>query len=245
MNNDNYNDIDYEEFRIKERGPVFKTFKWITLTLVGILCVLLLMRIFINNNVPEEAKAILWDEAGYAAYKADPEGFELISHPLDSYVIKGTGEQVVRNNMTPDAYFSFSDVCYAPSADQVQLTLRYNVSTLEHVKKDLELEELSEGEPFIFRLADDKDKVYAEYCYTSAEKSFLGKPRYEYRRLLFSGIEMDGVNTLSLRVYYVDEPEAEKPLGEIIIYDKEYENAEGVKALDFDPPEAITEDLKK
>lgn len=245
MNNDNYNDIDYEEFRIKERGPVFKTFKWITLTLVGILAVLLLMRIFVNNNVPKEAKEILWDGAGYTAFAADPEGFELISHPLDSYVIKGTGEQVVRNNMTADAYFSFSDVCYAPSVGQIQLTFRYNVSTLEHVKKDLELDELKEGEPFIFRLADDKDKVYAEYVYTTAEKSFLGKPRYVYRRLLFSGVDMEEVNTLTLQVYYADQPEAEKPLGEIIIYDKEYERAEGKKALEFDPPKAVTEDLKK
>ncbi|MBQ8697015.1 MAG: hypothetical protein IJ519_04775 [Clostridia bacterium] len=245
MNNDNYNDIDYEEFRVKERGPVFKVVKWITLTLVGILCVLLVMRIFVNNNVPEEAKRLLWDEAGYSAYTLDPEGFEIVSHPLDSYVIKETGEQVVRNNMTADAYFSFSDVCYAPKADQLQLTLRYNVSTLEHVKKDLELEELREGEPFIYRLVDDEERVYGEYAYTAAQKDFLGKPRYEYRRLLFSGVDVSEVKTLTLQVYYADMPDAEKPVGEIMIYDKEYENAEGARSLDFDAPDGVSDGIVK
>ena len=248
MNNDNYNDIDYEEFRVKEHGPVFKTFKWITLTLVGILAVLLLMRIFANNSVPKEAKVLLWDEAGYEAYAADPDGFELYSHKLDSYVIKGAGEQVIRNNMTADAYFSFTDVCYSPTADQIQLTLRYNVSTLEHVKDDLELDALKEGEPFIFRLVDgegDERKVYGEYVYTASKKDFLGKPRYEYRRLLFSGVDMSEVQTLTLQIYYADMPDGSEPLDELMIYDKEYEVAEGVKEMKFDAPDGITEGLKK
>lgn len=245
MNNDNYNDIDYDEFRVKERGPVFKTFKWITLTVVGILCVLLVMRIYVNNNVPKEASAILWDEAGYAAYTADPDGFELISHPIDSYVIKETGEQVVRNNMTADAYFSFSDVCYSTSADQVQLTVRYNVSTLEHVKKDLELDALAQGEPFIFVLEDNEKKRYDEYVYTTCSKNFLGEPRYEYRRLLFSGIDASEVNTLTLKVYYAEKTEDEDFIGEIMVYDKEYENAEGAEPIRFDAPDGVTEGLMK
>ncbi len=242
MNNDNYNDIDYEEFRQKKRGPVFKTIKWITLCVVGILGILLIMRIYLNNNVPGEASEILWDEEGYAAYTADPDGFRLVSHPLDSYVIKDTGEQVVRNNMTADAYFSFSDVCYSDTVDQVQFTLRYNVSTLDHVKKDLGLDSLAEGEVFLFVLEDEDGNRYDEYVFTRFDKSFLGKPRYEYRRLLFSGVKVSEAELLTLKVYYVEKTEDE-PVGEIIIYDREFENANGITELDFAAPDG-TSDLE-
>lgn len=240
MNNDNYNDIDYEEFREKKHGPVFRVFKWITLTLVGVLSLLLILRIYINNNVPKEASEILWDEAGYAAYTAAPDAFKLIAHPLDSYVIKETGEQVVRNNMTADAYFSFSDVCYSETVDQVQLTVRYNVSTLEHVKNDLGLDALTEGEVFLFVLEDEDGNRYDEYVYTEFDKSFLGKPRYEYRRLLFSGIRMSETDLLTLKIYYAEMPEDE-PVGEIIVYDREFENAKGVGELDFTAPDGVSD----
>ena len=139
MNNDNYNDIDYEEFRVKERGPVFKVIKWTVLFFVAVFALLLVARIYVNDTVPDEAKALLWNENGCAAY-SEAQDFYIVEHPLDSYVNKESGEQVVRNNMTEDAYFSFSDVCYAPAVSQLQLTLRYNVSTLDHVKNDLKCE---------------------------------------------------------------------------------------------------------
>lgn len=245
MNNDNYNDIDYDEFKVKERGPVFRVFKRIMAAVTAVLAILLIMRIYVNNNVPKEASAVLWDDTGYAAYAADPDGFQLISHPIDSYVIKETGEQVVRNNMTADAYFSFSDVCYSTSAEQVQLTLRYNVSTLEHVKRDLELENLAEGEPFIFVLEDDEKNRYEEYVYTTCSRDFLGKPRYEYRRLLFSGIDVSDVKTLTLKVYYAEKTDDEDFIDEIMIYDKEYENAEGAETVEFEAPDGVTEGLLK
>ncbi len=243
MDHDNYNDNDYEEFLPKAHGRVYRVFRAIALTLTALFCVFLAARIHINNTVPRDARIILWDESAYDAYQEDPEGFALVSHPLGSYTDPDTGKNVIRNTMTADAYFSFSDVCYAPDSGQIQLTVRYNESTVGHLMEDYELSFLPEGELFRFVLEDAQGNRYYDYYFTAYAQKFLGKSRYQYRRLLFRGVDLN-TDTLTLKIYYIGQPidsEQDDCMDEIIVYDRGFERVAGVKAKKFDPPAGVSE----
>lgn len=248
MDNDNYNDIDYEEFKPKQHGPVFKVFRGICLFFVALFCVFLAARMHINNNVPADAKQLLWDEQAYAAYTADPGSVKIYDHPLGSYIHPVSGDDVIRNTMTADAYFSFSDVCYSPSLSQVQLTLRYNVSTVDYLMADYELTEEPEGELFVFALEDGAGNRYYDYSYTAHEKSFLGNKRYNYRRLLFRGVDAQSADTLTLRIYYVgdtqgyrESADTDAVIDEIVVFDKTFEDVRERKELVYDAPAGVSE----
>ena len=238
MDHDNYNDNDYEEFLPKEHGKVFRVFRVIALTLTALFCVFLAARIHINNTVPRGARQLLWDQSAYDAYLADPEHFVLTDHPLGSY-IDPDGKNVIRNTMTADAYFSFSNVCYAPQIGQIQLTLRYNESTVGNLMQDYELSELPDGELFVFVLEDAQGNRYSDYSFTSYGQKFLGRSRYQYRRLLFRGVNMD-TDTLTLKIYYIGQPDG-KSVDEMIVYDRGFEAVAGIEQLKFDPPTGVSE----
>lgn len=249
MDNDNYNDNYYEEFVPKQRGKVYKTFRAIALVLVALFAVFLVARMHINNTVPAGARPLLWNSVSLDALESDPQNFAIYKHELGSYVDVDTGKDVIRNKMTADAYFSFSDGCYTPAAKQFQLTVRYNVSTVDFVSHRLGAFDASRDEPFLFALVDDAGNRFCDYSYTTYAKSFLGKERYQYRRLLFEGIDVSTTQTLTLEVYphgseqeyYAGDKEAR--IDEIVVYDAGFERVTGRQELSFDTPQGVSEGL--
>ncbi|MCI8332162.1 MAG: hypothetical protein HFE78_05000 [Clostridiales bacterium] len=245
MDNDNYNDYDYSELDPKKRGPVFRVFKYILLLMAILFGVFLIARIYVNNTTPEEARTLLWTQEAIDVLREEgKENFSVIEHNLSTYNTS-EGKRVLRNTMTDDAYFSFSHVQYMPSANQIQLTVRYNESTINHMIERFALPDRPENEIFAFSLKDDKGNRYTEYAYTACAQDFLGQRRYNYRRLLFSNVAIDQAKTLTLTIDYIDpaNPALSEEIDSIIIYDAGFEAEAGRVQTDYEEPLAPSETL--
>lgn len=112
----------------------------------------------------------------------------------------------------PDfALFMADHLYYVPELGELQITVRYNNSTLREMKADfgLDAEPLPSAELFSFSLVDhtavDKDgrevedggnRVYAASVKT--ESKFM----YQYIKLTFCGISFEGADWLRLEIAY-------------------------------------------
>jgi hypothetical protein len=137
-------------------------------------------------------------------------------------------------------YFTAADTVFVEEADQVQVLLRYNNSTLRHLMKYYGLTEKPD------RTADLYDvTLYVVYDKTPADQTDNGKTgdanitveripatsvlraesiMYNYRRLTFDGVDMNDpakpVLAVYVDIYYVGDVDYEKDAyGTLCIYD--------------------------
>jgi len=191
-------------------GKIFKT-----IIVVGIFlfCAMFILRIGLADYYPAEAKAILDNEALKAAYSENggkaPEAF--LQEPVTPYDNKER------------AHFFFNYFVYIPDAKQVQLTLRYNNSTLEDIKNDMKLDAIpaADTDELRFYLRDASGEVYP--CTSQKHSEFL---IYNYKRLVFDGIdlalndtEIGGDGYFYLDVYYGDaDVKTDVPYGSMLVF---------------------------
>lgn len=117
-------------------------------------------------------------------------------------------------------WYHISDVILSDAAGQVQLTVRYNSrSTINTLMEKYSLTDRPSGEVFVYILSDDRGNVYTDYVF--AAKS---RPLYEFRRVIFSGVDLSDVGTLTLDVYYGEDVSSEGRMNaSFAFYSKEYE----------------------
>ena len=145
-------------------------------------------------------------------------------------------------------YFSVSQVAFIDSADQVQLTFRYNNSTLRSVADDLSLSEVPSRDADIFDVtivvcrdltpeddtdnavsAKDKPESVAETRYFASQSISATKLMYNYRKFVFDDVVTDE-NTLAVYVdiYYKGGDTTldyeTTPYGTLCIYDYKSRN---------------------
>lgn len=191
-------------------GKIFKT---IIVVGVFIVCAMFILRIALADYYPARAKAILDNEALESAYSENG------GLPPRAYL----QEPVTPYDNKEKAHFFFNFFVYIPDADQVQLTLRYNNSTLEDLKKDMELDAIPEGDTdeLRFYLRDASGQVYP--CIEENYSEFL---IYNYRRLVFDGVtlalndtEIGSAGYFYLDVYYGDaDVENDVPYGSMLVF---------------------------
>ena len=123
----------------------------------------------------------------------------------------------------PDEGLFFADhMVVVPSTGSLQVTVRYNKSTLLALSErygdgfDAEAEA-----PFVYRIfcstgtAEDGETIVGEtYLPLDSRKDSFAM--YYYERLAFEGVELDGVYWIRLEIYRLGE---EKPEGSIVIYE--------------------------
>ncbi len=227
--NENYYE-EYDEYHKKPHGKVYKTLRALFLAAVAVLLIFMFMRIHVNNHAPANVEATLWDDEAYSAYTEDSEGFSLLSYTMESYY-SGEGndtKRVVRNPMTANENIKFTAVEYMPDVRKLQFTVRYNEASAEKYSGN------STGEHFFFLLLDDKGNVYKNYSFKAFSQRFLGIKLYNYRRLLFSDIDLTDTETLTLYIYDINSAITEDGyIDKIVIYDSAlpFENKK------TDPPE--------
>ncbi|MCQ2433385.1 MAG: hypothetical protein MJ175_12350 [Clostridia bacterium] len=142
---------------------------------------------------PDSMSHVLWNDVNKAAYRADPAAFEILEQEPVSYI-------------TDDGRFWISNVIYLPAAKQLQYTIKYNNSTVKYLKADLEAAATKEGlsgeitipdEPFDYSLLDENGNRYSP-----SEVLADRKQNYNYRRLVFDGIEMTEESIFYADMYY-------------------------------------------
>ncbi len=118
----------------------------------------------------------------------------VMQEPLESFSDNGKDE----NGKLQRGWYHVSNVALSESAGEVQLTVRYNSrSTVNTLMEKYALTERPTGEVFVYILSDDKGNVYTDYVF--AAKSRL---LYEFRRVVFTGVDLTEVETLYLDVFW-------------------------------------------
>ena len=229
-NYDDYNDPneenEYDALNGKKNtaGKIIGKTLLYTLRLVAFSVIaILLWRIF-SGGVPKSLQTYVWTDEAYGIYTQDPDNYSIYHYKRN-------------DNLSKDGKFMASYVYYVTETGEFQITLRYNNSTLKKLAEDYKLEDIPSGEPFVFTLTDQNGKVYTEYEYYSAKKNL-----YNYRKLIFKGIDMapltvepadldrgdDEINrekeekekvNLTLKVYYKDDVLLSAPYSELTVFD--------------------------
>ena len=145
-----------QDFR---RGSVVKyIFKAIGLLLIFGTIGLLLWRIFSSGD-PQSMKTLYVDDELHAAWQtAEDEGREMMMYTQEY-------DNITRAQHNY-GYFSVTQTLFIEDTDEVQLTFRYNNSTIRHLKEDYGLENLPDRAEDLFDVS-----LVVIYDLTPADKS--------------------------------------------------------------------------
>lgn len=146
------------------------------------------------------------------------------------------------------SYFSVSNVVFIKDADQLQLTFRYNNSTIRHLAEDYDLPEVPARDSELYEVTlwvvydltpdvvgDDENVEYVRIHPTASETKAVQKSLYNYRKFVFDGVDFEvqgkPILTIYMDVYYVEDIDYDKdPYGTLPLYQKIYENEQLNKA---------------
>ena len=194
-------------------GHAFRFILWLLVTAV---CAAMLWRVFLSNIPPAEMKRLSPNDALIEAYRAHGEDLTLYTQK-QATVTKG------ENNY---GYFGVTRCVFIPEAEQIQLTFRYNNSTLKELKKDYALAEVPERGVKVFDVSivkvtdttpnDTSDNVDGNPNLKKERFSPSGSlidttGLYTYILYTFDGISMtDDTITAYLDIYYEGDVNYEK-----------------------------------
>lgn len=209
-----YYPYDDEKTDDGRRFTFGKLLKYIGIAFVVLVYALIFFRISISNDT-NIAKSFIWTEASVKAYNQN-KTLSVYTQELESYTLtdeNGNVTEVVSfDELSEDGFFKVSNFMYVKETKEVIITLRYN-DTCEKTYADKYSIDTESGELFVFTLTGG-GKRYSDYTFVSDERF-----TYHYRRLVFSGIDIENVSTLSLQGYCVGKPDYESPVCDMIVYD--------------------------
>ena len=116
--------------------------KFVFTLFIASVCGLLFWRIF-SSTPPESMETIEVNDAVYEAYDAENENLYIFSQEQNSTTR-------AENNA---GYFSVTNAIFIPDANQIQVTLRYNNSTIKHLVEDYKLSEIPQREEDLFDMS--------------------------------------------------------------------------------------------
>ena len=172
----------------------FKIFGWILrglfVLLILFVCGVLCWR-FCSSGDPKALKTLYVNEQTYGAYAAEGEQMEIFRQEQRS----------ITSGKDNYGYFSATSALFLPSANQVQLTVRYNNATIRALSEDFSLPSIPSPEEELFdvtlllaidltpdnpddNLTNDPASVRFVRCKPSAVQSDA-KHLYQYRRCVF------------------------------------------------------------
>ena len=216
------------------RRIVGYVFKAICVLIIASVIGLLLWRIADSRTDPQPVKVIMVNDSLQAAYESNNGKLTVFYQDQSKYT------QAEDNY----GYFAATQCYFIKEADQLQVTLRYNNSTLKYLREDYSLINIPEREDNVFDITvvvaydltpdndsdnfgNDEESVRFERFYSTDMLSHQ-KTLYNYRKLTFDDIKIDeSVLAVYLDIYYVgDANYNEEPYGTLLLYDYTEENIE-------------------
>ena len=195
----NIEDMDYYEYEESKKrftpGKIIGFFfKLIAFIIIAGTFALLLGRMALMK-IPKSFTGITVTPDIASAYEDGTLSAELF-RPRDSF-----DDGVKINGEVVKGRYHISNVALSHTTNEVQFTFRYNSrSTINTLMELYGLTERPAGEVFVFTLTDNNGITYYDYVF--AAKSRL---LYEFRRVIFEGVDLTDVTTLYLNVYYGDD----------------------------------------
>lgn len=197
----------YDDAEPKKGFTVGKLIKWVLALITLSIYLLLTLRACALDGLRDTSKtrALLRNDKFVAAYQTAP----------DSITVEaGTEESIT----TRDGRLTITNIRWIDAINQFQLTVRYNDSLARYIMDDFSLESEPTGEYLTFALRDDAGNLYTAFEYITDE-AFV----YNFRRLVFDGVNLDECNTLKLEVYYtgyVNYDISSAPLNTVTVYER-------------------------
>lgn len=189
-------------------------------------CALIIWRVFFSTKIPESIETLSVNEPLASAYAEH--GEDLILQYQNQFSLTYTEKNA--------GYFGISQYVIIPQANQIQIILRYNNSTLKHLKEDYGLAEIPKKGSDLFDLtlrqitdltpndeSDNNDPAALEILrHTPGEILVDTTSLYTYYRLVFDGVSIDptAVSSIMLDIYYKEDLDYNKSAyGALMIYD--------------------------
>jgi hypothetical protein len=208
-----------------------KTVKAVFYLLVFSLIFFLLWRIFSSDN-PKSMEGLTLNDKVYAAY--EQEGSDL-------YMFRQNLDMITRAEHN-SGYFAITDSIFIPSANQIQLTFRYNNSTISSLVEDKGLSEIPSRDVELFDVTllfaidltpENKDDANnpdtVKLVRVHANSSTPDKKNlYNFRRFVFDLGDLDlkqivedgTLISVFTDIYYAGDADYEKtPYGTLCLYD--------------------------
>lgn len=225
-------ELSYEEEIHPERRPhpvmrwIGRILRWLGVALILFVIGLMLWRIRTMERIPKEMQTLLVNDTTYAAYEEN--GKDLLIYTQEKL-------DPVTTNREAYGYFWIDQVLILPEAKQVQVLVKYNSSTLEHLAEDLELAAVPSREEDVIDLSmrvitdatpDKLEDIEDEKTWLQSRLAPTGevvrgeKDVYNFRKYIFDGVDITA-DTIGLKVdfYYAGNVDYESdPLGSLYVY---------------------------
>ena len=121
-------------------------------------------------------------------------------------------------------YFSVVECVFIPQINQVHLVVRYNNSTLDHLKEDYDLSKAPSRWKHVFDVTlsvTSENPADACRIFPTEEPKYEETKLYTYRRYTFDNVPLNDLTTgIFVDIYYVEDIDYEKEAyGTLLIYD--------------------------
>ena len=228
-------EIESKQYSERTVGPIARAIgcvlRWIFRLFVFVIVALVFWRVLFSARVPAAAKTLLVNDATYEAYQTHGEDLSIFTQTLEKLTRLETDEGVY-------GLFWVSQARFLPEADQVQLLIRYNNSTLRYIAEDFRLDAVPDRQEHVVGVTllattdptptDPKngDAQTTRY-YAAASPEVFTTSMYNYRKLIFDGIDLNDPTLVDLTVHFHVTPyqdENDLPYGSLCIYDSEQPN---------------------
>jgi hypothetical protein len=221
---------EYEEYSQQKMSPtrilLGKILGWIGRILVFGIIALVLWRVLFSGHIPAKMKTLIVNENTYATYLDEGNKLTMYTQPQEQVIMEGDSA----------GYFWVCRAVFIPEADQVQILVRYNNSTLTRLAEDFELDRTLERSEDILdvTLVITVDSDPTNDTTTDRQKVRIqpsGEPirdttmMYNYRLLVFDGVTFDPASTINLSIEFYLEGFVDydaHPLGSLVIYEPQY-----------------------
>ena len=202
---------------LKIIGRIIKYFFFFIIIAIN---AIMLWRIFFSGD-PSEIKPLVANEKLVSVY--NEKGNDLVLKTQKQKALAESGR------------FSVTDCVFIPEADQIQITVRYNNSTLRRLAEDFELSTAPEKKDELFDITvvkttdltpeNDEDNLKRENLkeerfYPAGEPKTAYTSLYTYKKFIFDNIEWEDAVGLFLDIYYVGDMDySDVPYDALCIYD--------------------------
>lgn len=205
---------------------VGRVIKSIVVLLIFAINALLIWRVFFSTRLPASIAPLQANEALVSAYETHG----------DALTLRYQDQASITRAEDNYGYFSVTQCVFIPDAEQVQIIVRYNNSTIRHLAEDYDLPELPSRDEHLFDVTlvkttdltptDKTDNTKLESLSLTRYAPNEGYLRdhtslYTYYRYTFDNISVDDLTVgVFVDIYYAEDVDYDaRAYGTLCIYD--------------------------
>lgn len=193
-------------------------------------------RIYIADHYPKDTVRMVFTDSLTEYYYA-----------ADGNIIAETQNIRFPYDSADEGNFFASGLIVVKEAGNLQVTMRYNESSLPKVAAFYKLSETPAPQDGLFRYiltasynttAETADFRTYEPSYLSEDSAYM----YRYGKLVFDDVDFEGASWMRIDIYFGEE---EKPFGRICVYESQTSDGENIVSVPLSPYKIDKEDLPK